>query len=334
MRFVTNGKAVCLNRRVIPSLFVGFTLSCAIACALAKPVAADAHLEFIETSWSVRSQPPQQSTSLRTWVSGGKRRIETETLPDSESTRPHTFFVQIDRRDLDSSYVVLPGDSLYGSVPFERSRAANRTSLEEARAARAAGTAPPDTLPKVRITPLPKSARKIFGITCPAYEIELRFTYKDSIPGGGGLRTEGVLTDTLWLAPPDSPLGDLQRFEREFAHVTLSDSLLAGLNAVELSQSRGQGVISVLRREERKLPGFPIAAHYRNVIYGLPKGLSGVERTRDGAVIVQRSVREPTLVELSPIDPSVFEVPAGYRRDVAGEARNASGTAPGSAPGK
>ena len=55
------------------------------------------------------------------------------------------------------------------------------------------------------------------------------------------------------------------------------------------------------------------------MIRGLPKGMSGVERAEDGSVVVQRSLREPTRIETAAIDPDTFEVPEGFRRDVAGE---------------
>jgi hypothetical protein len=309
-------------------------MSCAVVALVLAPMVAfaDVRIDFRETNWSVRSQPPQTSGVLRTWVSGGKRRVESEALPDSvvpsgtsgkggKPVPPPMFYAQIDRIDLDSSYVVLPRDSLFGSIPFERSRAMNRGMLEHLVAARVAGTGPADTLAPVRVTELPSHARKILGVPCRAFELELKFVYRDSIPGSPGVHTEGVLTDTLWVASADSPLGEIQAFEREFAQATFADSFLAGANAVELSQSRGQGLISVLRRAGRALPGYPIASHYRNVIRGLPKGMSGVDRAPDGSVVVQRSYREPTRLETDAVDPSVFEVPRGFRRDVAGEAR-------------
>ena len=311
--------------RFIPTVALGFALSCAMACC----TSADVRIDFLETNWSVRSKPPLQSGVLRTWVSGGKRRVESEALPDSAppaggdaGAPPPVYYAQIDRIDLDSSYVVLPRDSLFGSVPFERSRAVNRRTLEDLVTARAHGAGPADTLAPVRVTELPAHARKIFGVPCRAFELVLEFAYRDSVPGSPGVHTEGVLTDTLWIAPADSPLGELSAFEKDFAHATYADSFLAGANAVELSQARGQGLISVLRRAGRRLPGYAVASHYRNVIRGLPKGMTGVERSADGSVVVQRSVREPTRLVTDAIDPAVFEVPPGYRRDVAGESRS------------
>ncbi len=279
-----------------------------MACMLVAGASADVRVDFRETTWSVRAQPPEQTGLIRSWVSDGKRRIESEG------------FLQIDRIDLDSSFVVLPRDSLFGAVPFERSRQMNRTALESLARARSAGAGPADTLAPVKVTPLDRP-RTFFGVACKAYELELSFEYRDSIPGSPGLRTRGLLTDTVWIAPLESPLGEMARFERTFAHATLSDSFLAGANAVELSQARNQGLIAVLRREARKLPGFTVASHYRNVILGLPKGMSGVERTPEGAVVVQRSVREAIRFDTAPIDAMTFEIPQGYKRDVAGESR-------------
>jgi hypothetical protein len=329
MLVVSRREDPALNRQCIHSNTLGFAAVCAMACVLAGGIAAahaDVRMEFRETTWSVRAQPPEQSSVLRSWISGGKRRVETEALPppSAQNPPPQMYYAQIDRIDLDTSYVVLPRDSLYGAVPFERSRDANRETLGTLVAARSAGTGPADTLAPVRVTPLERP-RTFFGVECRAYELELKFEYRDSIPGSPGLRTQGVLTDTVWIAPPDSPFGEAARFEQEFAHATLADSFLAGANAVELSQTRGQGLISVLRREARKLPGYLVASRYRNVILGLPKGMSGVERTPDGAVVVQRAVREPTGLATAEIDDAVFEIPPGYRRDVAGEDEGGGG---------
>jgi hypothetical protein len=319
-------RSACVQAARSALALVAVASLAAPAQLVATVAGADVRVDFRETTWSVRATPRQQTSVLRTWVDHKMRRIENEVLPDPDAPAglPPIVYVQIDRIDLDTSYVLLPKDSLYGAVPFERSRENNKKTLADLAAARAAGTSPADTLPDVRVEEL-RSPRRIFGVMCRSFVLELKFEYRDSIPGQPGLHTQGVLTDTVWIAPPGSPFGEMMEFEREFSKATHADSLLKTMNAVELSQSRGQGLISVLRRAARKLPGFVVASHFRNVILGLPKGMSGVERLDDGSVVVQRSVRVPALMQSSMIEDQVFEVPPGYRRDVAGEGRSGAG---------
>jgi hypothetical protein len=126
----------------------------------------------------------------------------------------------------------------------------------------------------------------------------------------------GVLTDTLWLAPPASAPGELKRFEQDFARATASDSFLAAASAVQLSQARGQGLVSVLQRAVRALPGYPLESSFVNALHGLPRGLSlgeGVERRPDGAVIVQRTARQAIAISDAPIPADRFEVPRGAK---------------------
>ena len=277
------------------------------------PVAADVSVRVRESSFSVGRIPPQSQSIVETSVKGAMRRVETLTqgAPGDSSGRP-VHSVQLDRIDRDSSFYFRPGDSLYLPVALAGVRASNRRGAEAFARARAEGTAPRDTLAAVRTTDLGRS-RTILGTDCKGIVLEMRFTYRDSAMTNGEELT-GVLTDTVWLAPLASAPGELRRFEQDFARATVSDSFLAAANAVQLAQARGQGLVSVLQRALRALPGYPLESTFINRLHGLPRGLElgeGVERRPDGAVIVQRTVREAIAISDAPLAAERFEVPRG-----------------------
>jgi len=257
-----------------------------------------------ETSFSVGRNPPRSETVVETSIKAGMRRVET-LLGEARS-------IQVDRIDRDSSFYFRAGDSLYLPVALASVRASNRRGAEAFARAKADGTAPRDTLGAVRTIDLGRS-RTILGTNCKGLVLELLFTYRDSAMTSGEEMT-GVLTDTLWLAPTSSAPGELRRFEQDFARATASDSFLAAANAVQLSQARGQGLVSVLQRAIRALPGYPLESRFVNVLHGLPRGLNlgeGVERRPDGAVVVQRTDRQAMAISDAPLAPERFEVPPG-----------------------
>ena len=274
------------------------------AWALSTPVRADVTVRVRETSFSVGRVPPRAETVVETSIKAGMRRVETL----SQEART----VQLDRIDRDSSFYFRPGDSLYLPVALAAVRASNRRGAEAFTGARANGTAPRDTIGAVRTIDLGRS-RTILGTRCKGLVLELLFTYRDSAMASGEEMT-GVLTDTVWLAPTSSAPGELRRFEQDFARATASDSFLAAANAVQLSQARGQGLVSVLQRAVRALPGYPLESTFVNVLHGLPRGLQlgeGVERRPDGAVIVQRTDRQAIAISDAPLAADRFEVPQG-----------------------
>jgi len=116
------------------------------------------------------------------------------------------------------------------------------------------------------------------------------------------------------MAAAGSAPDEVARFEEAFARATAADSFVIAPNAVQLAQSRGQGLVSVLTRALRRLPGFALASSYENVLYGVPKGMAGMERRPDGGVVVQRTRREPLELSRAALPATRFDVPAGYRR--------------------
>ena len=283
-----------------------------IAAAWA-PAAADVTVRVHESSFSVGRVPPRSESVVETSIKAAMRRVETLTsgAPGDSSGRP-VHSVQLDRIDRDSSFYFRPGDSLYLPVALAGVRASNRRGAEAFARARAEGTAPRDTLAAVRTIDLGTS-RAILGTNCKGLVLEMLFSYRDSAMTNGEVLT-GVLTDTVWLAPPSSAPGELRRFEQDFARATASDSFLAAANAVQLAQARGQGLVSVLQRALRGLPGYPLESTFVNLLHGLPRGLElgeGVERRPDGAVIVQRTVRRAIAISDAPLAPERFELPRG-----------------------
>ena len=277
-----------------------------IALAGVGAARADVTVRVREASWSIGRQPPHTESIVETAVKGSMRRVETA---DSLGT-PRS--VQLDFVARDSSFYFRPGDSLYLPVDLAEARASNGKAAAAFTAARARGTAPKDTIAAVRTVDLGRS-RTILGTVCKGLVLELVFTYRDSAVASGEEMT-GVLSDTVWLAPPGSALGELKRFERDFARATGSDSFLAAANAVQLSQARGQGLVSVLQRALRRLPGFPLESTFVNLLHGLPRGLQlgpDTARQPDGAVVVQRTTRRALAVSEAPIDPARFALPKG-----------------------
>lgn len=277
------------------------------------PAAADVTVRVREMSFSVGRMPPRSESIVETSIKAGMRRVETLTqgAPGDTSGRP-VHSVQLDRIDRDSSFYFRPGDSLYLPVALASVRTANRRSAEAFARARADGTAPRDTLAAVRMIDLGKS-RTILGTTCKGLVLEMQFSYRDSATTAGEEMT-GLLTDTLWLAPLASAPGEVRRFEQDFARATASDSFLAAANAVQLAQARGQGLVSVLQRALRGLPGYPLESTFVNVLHGLPRGLElgeAVERRPDGSVVVQRTVRQAVSISDAPLPAERFEVPRG-----------------------
>jgi hypothetical protein len=276
------------------------------------PGAADVTVRVHESSFSMGRIPPRSESLVETSIKAAMRRVETLTQGAAGDTsgRP-AHSVQLDRIDRDSSFYFRPGDSLYLPVALAGVRTANRRSAEAFARARADGTAPRDTLAPVRTIDLGQS-RTILGTSCKGLVLEMVFSYRDSAAAGEEMT--GLLTDTLWLAPLSSAPGELRRFEQDFARVTASDSFLAAANAVQLAQARGQGLVSVLQRALRGLPGYPLESTFVNVLHGLPRGLQlgeGVERRPDGSVIVQRTVRQAVSISDAPLTAERFEVPPG-----------------------
>jgi len=292
-----------------PSVSLGFAVL-GLGAGLAS---ADVRFDVHESSWSAGPAAVTVDTRVRTFVRGEARRIENELAGTaSDSAIEATRFAQIDRLDRDSSYFVRPLERAYIPVAYAGSRAQNRARAESFRRARAEGTAPRDTLGPVVVTDL-AGTRNFGGIACRGKVLELTFTYRDSAMAEG---TEliGTLRDTVWLAPPGSPLDELARFERGLARVTAADSLLAAGNAVQVAQQRGLGLVAVLQRERRALPGAVLASHFVNLLRGLPRGMTGIERLPDGSAVIQRTVRTPLLVATDSQPDSLFVPPADFRR--------------------
>jgi hypothetical protein len=277
------------------------------------PVGADVTVRVRESSFSIGRTPPRSESVVETSIKAGMRRVETLTqgAPGDTTGRP-VHSVQLDRIDRDSSYYFRPGDSLYLPVALSVVRESNRRSAGAFVRARSDGSAPRDTLAAVRTIELGQT-RTILGTNCKGVVLEMVFSYRDSAMTNGEELT-GVLTDTVWLAPPSSAPGQVRRFEQDFARATAADSFLAAANAVQLAQARGQGLVSVLQRAVRGLPGYPIESTFVNVLHGLPRGLElgeGVERRPDGAVIVQRTIRRALSISDAPLGAERFEVPRG-----------------------
>lgn len=294
------------------------------------PVRADVRIDVRESAWSAGQTPVALETVVRTWVQGPRRRLESQLVGAvSDSVLRATSFAQIDRLDRDSSYFVRPAERAYIPVAYAPGRAQNAARAEAMRAALAAGTAPKDTLAPVRVVDLGR-VRRIAGIDCRGLLLELTFTYRDSAMEAG-VDLTGILADTVWLAPSDSPAGEMGRFERDLARTTGGDSLLDAGNAVQISGQRGLGLVALIQRELRRQPGTVLASHFSNLLKGLPRGLAGVERLPDGTAIVQRTVREVVAIESKPLPAALFEPPLEFRR-VERAARG--GAAPGGGGGK
>lgn len=299
----------------LPTIPIRLLLNAAlvmVALSSARPASADVRVRVQESSWSIGRTPAQVEALVETSVKAKMRRVETAgaaaPAPGDSLSRSGKS-VQIDRIDRDSSYYFRPGDGLFLPVSLGAARASNRRGVKAFLAAQASGTAPRDTLPPVRTTELGRR-RTILGETCRGVVLELVFSYRDSALATAEQLT-GVLSDTVWLAPPDSPLMELKKFEQDFARVTVSDSFLAVANAVQLTQVRGQGLVSVLQRAIKGLPGYPLESSFVNLLHGLPKGLNlgDVERRPDGAVVVQRTVRRAVALSGAPLADEQFEVP-------------------------
>ena len=306
-----------------PSLLLGIGLA-AVAGVVAPGLgglgdscgraAADVRFDVHESSWAAGPGAVTVETRVRTWVRGEARRIENELAgAASDSAIRATRFAQIDRLDRDSSYFLRPLERAYIPVPYAPSRAQNRARTAAILEAQARGTAPRDTLAPVVVTDLP-GARTFGGIACRGKVLELTFSYRDTAANAAPGELVGILRDTVWLAPPGSPLDDVVRFERDHARATAADSLLAAGNAVQLAQQRGFGLVALLQRARRALPGAVIASHFVNLLRGLPRGMSGIELAADGSAVVQRTVRTPLLVVTDPLPDSLFVPPADYRR--------------------
>jgi hypothetical protein len=281
-----------------------------IAVVRVSAADADVLVRMRESSWSVGRNPPGVETLVETSVKGAMRRVENTVLgAASDSAGRPVSSVQIDRIDRDTSYFYRPGEPSYLTVPIATARASNRLRASAFLAAQASGAAPRDTLPPVSRIDL-GTTRTILGEVCRGVVLELVFSYRDSAIAPQDQLT-GALVDTLWLAPPGSAATDIKRFEQDFARVTAADSFLAAANAVQLSQAKGQGLVSVLQRAVRALPGFPLESSFVNLLHGLPKGLSlgDVERQPDGAVVVQRTWRRAIALSNEPLPAERFTVP-------------------------
>jgi hypothetical protein len=299
--------------RLNPIISLGIALAALCLFAAAPASRADVRLEVRETSWSAGPKPVTVETLVRTWVRDGARRIENQVAGAvTDSAIRASRFVQIDRIDRDSSYFVRPLERAYIPIAYAASRAQNQARTRDFLEAQRMGTAPRDTLPPIVVKDLPE-ARTFGGVSCPGKVLELVFAYRDTALAAG-TDLVGVLRDTVWLAPPGSPLEEVTRFERALAGATASDSLLAAGNAVQLSRQRGLGLVAVLQRALRELPGAIVASHFVNLVRGLPRGLAGVERLPDGSAVVQRTVRTTRLVAAGALPDSLFTPPPGFRR--------------------
>ena len=296
--------------RFNPIISLGIPLA---ALFVGVPLRADVRLEVHEASWSAGPTAVTLETLVRTWIKGGARRIENQvTGAVTDSAIRASRFVQIDRIDRDSSYFVRPVERAYIPIAYAASRAQNRTRRRDFLAAQEAGTAPRDTLPPIVVRDL-DAARTFGGVSCQGKVLELAFAYRDTTLAAG-TDLVGVLSDTVWLAPEGSPLDEVTRFDRALAAATGSDSLLAAGNAVQLARQRGLGLVAVLQRALRQLPGAIVASHFVNLVRGLPRGLAGVERLPDGSAVVQRTVRTTLLAAAGPLPDSLFTPPPGFRR--------------------
>jgi hypothetical protein len=321
----TLGRAVALAlAAAFVALFAGAPLG-----SIAR---ADVRLVVREESWSLGRKPPALATLVRTEVSGRMRRLENEVVAGArDSLRKVARHVQIDRVDKDTSYYCRPDEKAYLTVGYSGARDANLRRAAAFRRAQVLGQAPRDTIPPVRVRDLGRS-RVLLGVPCRGYVVTLRFAYRDSMSAPGE-PLGGVLADTVWMAPAGSAPDEVARFEEAFARATAADSFMVAPNAVQLAQSRGQGLVSVLTRALRRLPGFALASSYENVLYGVPKGMAGMDRRPDGGVVVQRTRRDPLELSHTALPVTRFEVPAGYRRlgpglGVAGAAGAAGGPGP------
>lgn len=280
---------------------------------LANDAPADVRIDVRESAWSAGQVPTALETLVRTWVQGPRRRLESQLVGAvSDSVLRATSFTQIDRLDRDSSYFVRPAERAYIPVAYAPGRTQNAMRAAVMRSALLAGTAPKDTLAPVRVVDLQRT-RRVAGIDCRGVLLELTFAYRDS-----AMNPEddlvGVLADTVWLAPPDSPAGELARFERDLAQTTGGDSLLAAGNAVQVAGQRGLGLVALIQRELRRQPGTVLASHFSNLLKGLPRGLAGIQRLPDGTAIIQQTIREAVAVDAAPVPAALFEPPAEFRR--------------------
>jgi len=283
----------------------------------ARCASADVRVDMRESAWSTGQTPTAIETLVRTWVQGPRRRLESQLVGAvSDSVLRATSFAQIDRLDRDSSYFVRPAERAYIPVSYDPGRMQNAERAAVMRNARAAGTAPKDTLAPVRIVELGRT-RPIAGIECKGMLLELVFAYRDSAMSPDESLT-GILADTVWLAPPGSLADDLGRFERDLANATGGDSLLNAGNRVQVAGTRGLGLVALIQRELRRLPGTVLASHFTNLLKGLPRGLAGMERLPDGTAIIQRTIREAVAVDPAPVPATLFEPPAEFRRVLRG----------------
>jgi hypothetical protein len=314
------------------SNLLGFATATALGLGLASaaatgPAVADTRLVVREESWSFGRKPPTLATLVRTEVSGSMRRLENEVVTGAtDSLKRAARHVQIDRVDRDTSYYLRDAERAYLTVAFTGARDNNLRTAAAWRYAQAHGTAPRDTIPPVTTRELART-RTIAGVVCHGWVVALRFTYHDPA-GPAGEALTGVLADTLWMAPPGSPADPLAQFERSFARATAADSFLAAPNAVQLAEAHGQGLVTVLMRAVRRVPGFALESSYENALYGVPKGMTGVERRADGGVVVQRTRRRTLELATVTLTPGRFDVPRGYRRLGGGVVGGAGGGAP------
>ncbi len=234
--------------------------------------------------------------------------------------------IQIDNVDSDTTYFVRPAEGAFLALPMAGVRETNRAQVATFRQAQLDGSAPRDTIAPIRITNL-KRTRRLLGVDCAGVVVDLQFQYRDTTVAHAEEMT-GVLSDTVWLAPPGSALDEIMRFEESFAHATLSDSFLAAPTDIQLSQWRRQGLLGVVQRAVRQLPGYPLATHFVNLLVGMPAGLQGVERRPDGSVVVQRARREPVSLSRDPLPPGTFDLPPGLMRVVRVERGERAGQTP------
>jgi len=281
-----------------------------LLCGPGPAARADVLVRMRESSWSVGRNPQSVESTVETSVKGAMRRVESQVIgaAGDSAGRPVTS-VQIDRIDRDSSYFYRPGEPQFLPVPIAVARATNRRGASAFLEAQAKGAAPRDTLPPVSTLDLGRT-RTILGEVCRGVVLELVFSYRDSALAPQEQLT-GSLIDTLWLAPQGSAASDIRRFEQDFARATGADSFLTAANAVQLSQAKGQGLVSVLQRAVRMVPGYALESSFVNLLHGLPKGLNlgGVERRPDGAVVVQRTWRRAIALSNAPLPEERFTVP-------------------------
>ncbi len=303
-----------LARSPIPSVVLAIVVL-VVACVASpvRPAAADTRLVVREEAWSLGKSRTALVTLVRTEVSGRMRRLENQVIAGAaDSLKRAAHHVQIDRVDRDTSYYLRDEQKAYLGVAYSTTRDQNLRRAAAFRRAQAAGTAPRDTLPAVTTRELGRT-RTIAGVACRGFVVALRFDWRDSTTAPGDVLW-GVLADTLWMAPESSPAGPLAEFDHAFARATCADSFFAAPNAVQLAQAPGQGLVSVLTRALRRLPGYALASSFENVLYGVPKGLTGVERRADGSVLVQRTRRQALELTTLTLPPARFDVPRDYRR--------------------